>query len=264
MSEKTICHENVVVAAIDILGFKNIVLNDQSGTRSLDILEYILRQSSVNLAFSEDNSKSYPLFWASEEFADSIYLVGIPGKSLKEQLFSVSGAVMTFISVGICGRTKFAIRAGITSGVIWEREVSLFNGKKKKIIMGPGLIHAHQMEISQSWLGGAVSIETEAPIDESYLIEYDVPVKAGCIKKPKYALNWPKILMQNSSVETNTTIFPGHEVKTYPVLPDDPKAEITSVFRSTGPMAEPEEEKLTNTLLFWDTMVAKFTPSIIP
>jgi hypothetical protein len=167
---------------------------------------------------------------------------------------------MGLIAVGLCRTPRFAIRAGISSGILWEKESELPGGQKKSIIMGPAMIKAHEVELSQNWLGGAVSLDTNSSVDATYLVKYDVPVKSGC-KNPEYALNWPKLMLENNFLETTDIL--GHALQTYPVLPDDPKTEIASTFQSIGSMDTPEKrEKLDNTLVFWDTMANQSISSV--
>ena len=230
-------YDNAVVGSMDILGFKTIALNKELGLNYMDILSNIAHNLTLGnqIYTNDDNWKPVDsLFWYSESFGDSIYLMANPEEPIKKQVEKLALRIASTLLQGVLFSFKFAIRGSISIGTLVDRE-SDFAGNKVRIRMGPALVKAHELEASQQWMGIGIDPELEPFLDGgAYFLRYPVPTKPG---KPvsSYSVNWPTMLKDVSNIP----------------IPHNIEERIEEIFKKPGSWNKDIEIKLQNTLEFY-------------
>ena len=150
-------HDEVVVSAIDLLGFSKQTREDPCGAlRSIELLRESSEEYSVQLAqefdyLSQETVSKPDINPSGEYFGDSIFFYGNPEAPIRKQVSVLLILTCHIILKGMLKR-QYLARAGIATGnlLIKEKEES-------KIVIGMAILNAHQLEENQNWIGGAIS-----------------------------------------------------------------------------------------------------------
>lgn len=181
-------YPEVIVAAVDIIGMKNLLKRRDK----LDSATKIIGQICGNI----DKNKNEKWHW--RQFGDSAYLLGKPGSPPEEQVRRISLGVSHLTALGIFGENligyNFLLRSGIAKG---DLSSAKWNGTEEPFFIGNSMRYAFELERSQKWFGGCIKNDIDcSKISDAYIIEYDkIPINNKEYKG--YAINWLKAAKQN-------------------------------------------------------------------
>lgn len=214
--------EKKFIAFLDILGFKDLVLNN-SHLRLVDLYEKIfslgiqisLAGGKINIVDQKGKKTAIPAL--EKSMVNSLII------SDSVLLWTDDSSMKSFVDLIIVVRyllhrsilSGFPLRGAIVEGElsILRKEFSLKTSNTQLTFIGKGLVDAYMLENKQEWAGcivdeNCIKIYNEyvekykndysdlADIDylirRNLLIKYEVPYKKGPIKN-EYVINWPKI-----------------------------------------------------------------------
>jgi hypothetical protein len=178
------------VALFDILGFSEVVKNREL-TRVTATYRRMRREfNSILMATGTLLSDRRAISFKS--FSDSFVIYTFDTKTNTQDpfLLLMIGCASLFVAAN---REKLRLRGAVTFGEIYA---------SKDVVIGKPIVEAFQLEKEQDWIGCCISEECCGKIlpqiekyshDLNIIIEYEVPLKKGPVKKT-YAFNWVKAL----------------------------------------------------------------------
>lgn len=178
----------VIVAAVDIIGMKNLLKKDDK----LDNVTKIIGQICGNI----DNNPQLKIHW--RQFGDSAYLIGNPGESSEIQLIKIALSVASLTTLGIFGEKllgrNFLLRSGISKG---DLSSAKWDESKEPFFIGNSMANAFELERSQNWFGACIDVDIDCSnIKSAYIINYDkIPLNDK--EYEGYAINWLEMAKQN-------------------------------------------------------------------
>ncbi|MBI3895598.1 MAG: YqgE/AlgH family protein [Acidobacteria bacterium] len=181
----------VAVAAIDILGVKQLLLKPDCSLSAMKVLsKFVLNASSPEI-FKDSNvsEKVDQMFEKDLYFGDSVYLFAASSLDPEIQIQWLVIRVATLIALGLWKEPRFLVRAGIAIGDLRKRVVK-GGGSPHEIRIGSSMLKAHQLQECQNWVGAVVDAAVpQTPEVANWTFDYSVPVKPGCDGLP-LPLNW--------------------------------------------------------------------------
>jgi len=181
-------YPEVIVAAVDIIGMKNLLKQNDK----LDNATKIIGQICGNI----DNNTQLKIHW--KQFGDSAYLIGNPGESPEIQLNKIALSVASLTALGIFGENilgrNFLLRSGISKG---DLSSAKWNGANEPFFIGNSMANAFDLERSQDWFGASIKDDIDCSnIKSGHIIKYDkIPLKGK--EYNGYAINWLEFAKQN-------------------------------------------------------------------
>jgi len=185
---------NRLIAMLDILGFKNMIANNQL-LEIVNRVEHLLTTTTSELerSYSVLDEGNYKTKAGMAHFSDSIIIWSQPlddfensSRLMVETHFFdlVTRIMLNGFLVGL------PLRVGVACGETYIDE-------NKKIIVGQAIIDAHLVESAQNWVGGALHpnmiVNQILEYPEylfQYILKYPVPIKQNSEMQLNYALNW--------------------------------------------------------------------------
>jgi len=192
----------IFVAFLDILGFKNLVMNNTISSL-FQVYDQFLKRMENSKTFSE-------LSYSHESFRNSIINSLFVSDSLilwtedfsQISLYKLTGLVSMLIAESFLQGTP--VRGAIDLG-----EIAVRTTWTNQTIVGKGLTNAYESEESQEWAGCLVSercieqfnkladiqdgLKNDYLFDINLLIHYPIPVK-GEQSKNNAAVNWTYLI----------------------------------------------------------------------
>jgi hypothetical protein len=189
---------------------KKILESDNGAINALNILNGIFKNTVDPFGYTSPSFSAPKIRTFREilKFGDSIYIISDPNDPIEVQIDKLILRVTTLIALGIyLYEYKFFLRCGIAKGDLLDVQVWMPNNApahlrniNQRIIIGNSLSRANYLEKNQNWIGGAVMGDINCKRSMNYLVEYKIPLKDKMPKayKPKYAINWLKLLSENN------------------------------------------------------------------
>jgi len=178
------------VALFDILGFSEMVKNREL-TRVTAIYRRMRKEfKSILTATGTVLSGRLPISFKSFSDTFVIYTFDTKTNTKDPFLLLMLGCASLFIAAN---RDNLRLRGAVTFGEIYT---------SKDVVIGKPIVEAFRLEKEQDWIGCCISEECCEKIlpqiekyshDLNIIIEYEVPLKMGPVKK-MYAFNWVKAL----------------------------------------------------------------------
>lgn len=200
---------SVAVAAVDILGMKNMLKSEDECISASLMLAKFVEEASINEYYRDEslNKSLGKLYEDAIYFADSVYLFANPKTDIHKQIDLLIKTCSSLITKGL--NNGYLLRIGIATGDLRLSKVRLFDDREVILRVGNSMVKAHILQESQEWIGGAVDFRFPVNSKSYFRIDYNVPIK----KKSEYfgkklvALNWVRMLASRTSVKhTNEEI----------------------------------------------------------
>jgi hypothetical protein len=180
----------IAAASLDILGVRKLLGRDDQAVSAIDAVTRFVGNATSSGVYREPHpgSKLRDLFDADLYFGDSVYLFADPARPIQSQVEDLVMKVAPLITLGIQQDPVFLVRAGIAVGDLRTRVVRNERGQRE-IRLGTAMLHAHVLETSQIWVGGAIA---EGLLGTAIhgTVAYPVPLRSGTDADSRLALNW--------------------------------------------------------------------------
>jgi hypothetical protein len=189
-----IYYPEIIVAAIDISGMKNLMKKNDN----LNSATKIIGQFCGNI----DNNSHLQIHW--KQFGDLAYLIGNPNDPIDTQVSKIAFSVANLIAFGLLANEmkicdNFLLRSGISKGDLKAAQWNSLNAKGNYFI-GNSMVKAYKLEESQDWFGACIDFDIDCSnINNKIITKYNmIPLKRKWINKKKigYAINWLPVFRQ--------------------------------------------------------------------
>jgi hypothetical protein len=236
--------KNVYFAILDILGFKEMVMNNDHAylenvySKLRDVIKQSIEENNTVLKGEKEkpvahlDSENYNLHLKAYLISDSILLCS-NGKTYKDFL-NVSNVISSLVCK--CFKIGCPVRGCVSFGAlsIWNDKISIANSPEVvelNTFFGRAVVVAYQQEMQQEWSGCIVDktainqfneycdwLRKEHHFNDFYdmnhftniiplFLKYEVPKKDGCKEDEEIVINWTWLTPFKHDVFTDKDII---------------------------------------------------------
>jgi hypothetical protein len=241
-------YPDVVVAAVDILGLGVLIQKPDQCEGAFGAANWLATNCLFSKAYDTPTGESggFPLYESEVYFGDSAYLFGDPTELVQEQGSRLAAKCAALLWPGLHRHmrkgTGGLLRIGIARGDLRKGHVSQ-KGRVHEVRVGTAMLRAHDLELAQDWIGGAVAADVPRASPDDYRCAWPVPLKHGSPWAGRCeALDWLRLAVENADN-----------------LKWDPES-LTAFLLDNAPSEDRARSKWVNTLAFLRSRLAAIGP----